>query len=80
VRQTQGAVLVGPSQDPSEKGSVEHQVPALLHHIDRSAKIQNAAAVIDRIGIEGEVIRYGVVIAIPITLLTTILAMMWAFA
>ena len=44
------------------------------------AKIQNAAAVIDEIGIEGEVLRYGAVIAILITLVTAILTFLWAFA
>jgi lactate permease len=44
------------------------------------AKIQNAAAVIDRIGIEGEVIRYGVVIAVIMTLVTAVMTMIWAFS
>ncbi len=43
------------------------------------AKIQNAAAVIDKIGIEGEVIRYGVVVAVLMTLATAIMTMLWAF-
>ena len=43
------------------------------------AKIQNAAAVIDEIGIEGEVLRYGVVIAVLITLVVAILTFLWAF-
>ncbi len=43
------------------------------------AKIQNAAAVIDEIGIEGEVIRYGAVVAVLMTLATAILTMLWAF-
>ncbi|MFX0108918.1 MAG: L-lactate permease, partial [Candidatus Hodarchaeota archaeon] len=43
------------------------------------AKIQNAAAVIDEIGIEGEVIKYGAVVAILMTLATAILTMIWAF-
>ncbi|MCK5240535.1 MAG: L-lactate permease, partial [Candidatus Thorarchaeota archaeon] len=43
------------------------------------AKIQNAAAVIDQIGIEGQVIRYGAVVAILITAATAIMTMMWAF-
>jgi len=43
------------------------------------AKIQNAAAVIDQIGIEGEVIRYGVVVAVLMTLATAIMTMLWAF-
>ena len=44
------------------------------------AKIQNAAAVIDEIGIEGQVIRYGVVIAVLMTLITAIMTFYWAFA
>ncbi len=44
------------------------------------AKIQNAAAVIDEIGIEGEVIRYGAVVAVLMTLAVAILTMIWAFA
>ncbi len=44
------------------------------------AKIQNAAAVIDEIGIEGEVLRYGAVIAILITLFVAILTFLWAYA
>ncbi|MFW9809525.1 MAG: L-lactate permease [Candidatus Thorarchaeota archaeon] len=43
------------------------------------AKIQNAAAVIDEIGIEGEVIRYGFVVAVLMTLVTAILTLLWAF-
>ncbi|MFW9849336.1 MAG: L-lactate permease [Candidatus Thorarchaeota archaeon] len=43
------------------------------------AKIQNAAAVIDEIGIEGQVIRYGAVVAILMTAATAILTMIWAF-
>ncbi len=43
------------------------------------AKIQNAAAVIDRIGIEGQVIRYGVVVAFLMTLVTAVMTMIWAF-
>lgn len=43
------------------------------------AKIQNAAAVIDEIGIEGEVIRYGIVVAVLMTLVTSFLTLLWAF-
>jgi lactate permease len=43
------------------------------------AKIQNAAAVIDQIGIEGEVIKYGAVVAVLMTLATAVLTMLWAF-
>ncbi|MHA2004142.1 MAG: L-lactate permease, partial [Candidatus Thorarchaeota archaeon] len=43
------------------------------------AKIQNAAAVIDEIGIEGEVIKYGAVVAVLMTLATAIMTMLWAF-
>ena len=42
------------------------------------AKIQNAAAVIDKIGIEGEVIRYGLVVALLMTWATAILTMIQA--
>jgi lactate permease len=44
------------------------------------AKIQNAAAVIDQIGIEGQVIRYGTVVAILMTLVTAIMTFLWAFS
>jgi lactate permease len=44
------------------------------------AKIQNAAAVIDEIGIEGQVIRYGAVVAILMTLATAIMTFIWAFS
>ncbi len=44
------------------------------------AKIQNAAAVIDKIGIEGQVIRYGLVVALLITWATAIMTMLQAFA
>jgi lactate permease len=44
------------------------------------AKIQNAAAVIDEIGIEGQVIRYGTVVAILMTLVTAIMTFLWAFS
>jgi lactate permease len=44
------------------------------------AKVQNAAAVIDEIGIEGKVIRYGAIIAILITGVVAGLTMLWAFA
>ncbi|MFW9959843.1 MAG: L-lactate permease [Candidatus Thorarchaeota archaeon] len=44
------------------------------------AKIQNAAAVIDKIGIEGQVIRYGLVVAILMTWVTAILTMIQALA
>jgi lactate permease len=44
------------------------------------AKIQNAAAVIDEIGIEGQVIRYGAVVAIIMTLIVSLMTMIWAFA
>jgi lactate permease len=43
------------------------------------AKIQNAAAVIDQIGIEGQVIRYGAVVAILMTAATALMTMIWAF-
>lgn len=43
------------------------------------AKIQNAAAVIDEIGIEGEVIRYGLVVAVLMTLVTAVMTLLWAF-
>lgn len=43
------------------------------------AKIQNAAAVIDEIGIEGKVIRYGLVVALLMTWATSILTMLQAF-
>jgi len=43
------------------------------------AKIQNAAAVIDEIGIEGQVIRYGLVVAILMTAMVAIMTMIWAF-
>ena len=43
------------------------------------AKIQNAAAVIDEIGIEGEVIRYGLVVALLMTLATGVMTLLWAF-
>ena len=43
------------------------------------AKIQNAAAVIDEIGIEGDVIRYGLVVAILMTACTSVMTMLWAF-
>lgn len=43
------------------------------------AKVQNAAAVIDQIGIEGAVIRYGAVVAILMTLATALMTFMWAF-
>lgn len=44
------------------------------------AKIQNAAAVIDQIGIEGQVIRYGLVVAFLMTWATAIMTMLQAFA
>lgn len=44
------------------------------------AKIQNAAAVIDEIGIEGQVIRYGTVVALLMTLVTAIMTFIWAFS
>lgn len=43
------------------------------------AKIQNAAAVIDEIGIEGQVIRYGAVVALLMTWATSIMTMLQAF-
>ncbi|MFW9834059.1 MAG: L-lactate permease [Candidatus Thorarchaeota archaeon] len=43
------------------------------------AKIQNAAAVIDKIGIEGEVIRYGLVVAFLMTVFTSVMTLLWAF-
>lgn len=43
------------------------------------AKIQNAAAVIDQIGIEGQVIRYGAVVAILMTTIVALMTMLWAF-
>jgi lactate permease len=44
------------------------------------AKIQNAAAVIDKIGIEGQVIRYGLVVALLMTWATAVMTMLQAFA
>ncbi|NWF96198.1 MAG: L-lactate permease [Candidatus Thorarchaeota archaeon] len=44
------------------------------------AKIQNAAAVIDEIGIEGEVIRYGAVVAILMTAVVAMLTFLIAFS
>jgi len=43
------------------------------------AKIQNAAAVIDQIGIEGDVIRYGLVVAVLMTFATALMTLLWAF-
>jgi lactate permease len=43
------------------------------------AKIQNAAAVVDKIGIEGDVIRYGAVVALLMTGVTAIMTFIWAF-
>jgi len=43
------------------------------------AKIQNAAAVIDKIGIEGQVIRFGAVVALLMTWATSIMTMLMAF-
>jgi lactate permease len=43
------------------------------------AKIQNAAAVIDEIGIEGDVIRYGLVVALMMTFATALMTLLWAF-
>jgi lactate permease len=43
------------------------------------AKIQNAAAVIDQIGIEGQVIRYGAVVAILMAAVVAVMTMLWAF-
>jgi len=43
------------------------------------AKIQNAAAVIDEIGIEGQVIRYGLVVALLMTWATAIMTILFAF-
>ncbi|MGY5860065.1 MAG: L-lactate permease [Candidatus Thorarchaeota archaeon] len=43
------------------------------------AKIQNAAAVIDEIGIEGQVIRYGLVVALLMTWATAIMTILMAF-
>jgi lactate permease len=43
------------------------------------AKIQNAAAVIDEIGIEGDVIRYGAVVALLMTAIVAVMTFMWAF-
>ncbi len=43
------------------------------------AKIQNAAAVIDEIGIEGDVIRYGAVVAILMTAIVAVMTFIWAF-
>ncbi len=42
------------------------------------AKIQNAAAVIDKIGIEGQVIRYGLVVALIMTWFTAIMTFIQA--
>jgi len=42
------------------------------------AKIQNAAAVIDEIGIEGQVIRYGLVVALLMTWFTAIMTLIQA--
>lgn len=43
------------------------------------AKLQNAAAVIDESGIEGQVLRYAVPIALIVTLAVAILAFFWAY-
>jgi len=43
------------------------------------AKIQNAAAVIDEIGIEGQVIRFGAVVAFLMTWATSIMTLLMAF-
>ncbi|TFH10431.1 MAG: L-lactate permease [Candidatus Thorarchaeota archaeon] len=43
------------------------------------AKIQNAAALIDKIGIEGQVIRYVLVVALLMTWATSIMTMLQAF-
>ncbi|MEW5872722.1 MAG: L-lactate permease [Chloroflexota bacterium] len=44
------------------------------------AKLQNAAASIDRIGEEGQVLRTTFVISIVITAVAALMALMWAFA
>ncbi len=43
------------------------------------AKLQNAAAVIDQKGIEGQVLRYAVPIAFIVTIAVAILAFLWAY-
>jgi lactate permease len=42
------------------------------------AKLQNAAAIIDRIGEEGKVLRTTIVISLAITLLTAVATLFWA--
>jgi lactate permease len=42
------------------------------------AKLQNAAAIIDRIGEEGKVLRTTTVISLAITLLTAVATLLWA--
>jgi len=42
------------------------------------AKLQNAAAIIDRIGEEGKVLRTTTVISLAITLLTAVMTLIWA--
>jgi lactate permease len=41
------------------------------------AKLQNAAAIIDRIGEEGKVLRTTVVISLAITLVTAVVTLFW---
>ncbi len=41
------------------------------------AKLQNAAAIIDRIGEEGKVLRTTTVISLVITLLTAVATLIW---
>jgi lactate permease len=60
--------------------SASNGIGGCLASVLSPAKIQNAAAVIDEIGIEGEVIRYGVVVAVFMTLVTAIMTFYWAFS
>ena len=43
------------------------------------AKLQNAAASIDRIGEEGQVLRVTFVISLAITAVAAVMALIWAF-
>jgi lactate permease len=73
----QASVAIGANAHQAQIIAASSGIGGGLASVLSPAKIQNATAVIDKIGIEGEVIRYGAVVAILMTLAVAIMTYFW---
>lgn len=76
----QASVAIGANAHQAQIVAASSGIGGGLASVLSPAKIQNATAVIDKIGIEGEVIRYGAVVALLMTLAVAIMTYFWFIA